>query len=66
MSKRSEMPEGWRERLTMSVADFARVTGVSEKTAYEAVRAGDVPVIKLGARKRVSVPALLKRLEAAE
>jgi excisionase family DNA binding protein len=38
------------ECRTMSVSDAARVLGISRTTAYECVRTGDLPALKLGGR----------------
>jgi excisionase family DNA binding protein len=43
-----------RERLTMTVDEVAAALGVSRGTAYEAVRSGQVPSIKVG--RRVLIP----------
>lgn len=35
---------------TMSVTQAARVLGISRTTAYECVRSGDLPALRLGGR----------------
>jgi excisionase family DNA binding protein len=40
--------------LTISVTDAANLLGISRASAYNAVRTGDIPSIKVG--KRVTVP----------
>ena len=46
--------------VTLTVAETAVVLGISRSSAYEAVRAGQIPALTFG--KRVVVP--LKALEA--
>lgn len=55
-----------RQRPTLSVAEAAQALGIGRRLAYEAVRRGDLPVIRIGDR-RVVVPtaALLAMLEGA-
>jgi excisionase family DNA binding protein len=49
------------ERQTLSVEDAGKMLGLSRATAYEAARAGTIPVIRIG--RRVLVPrAALDRL----
>jgi len=38
------------ERLTLSVYEAARVLGISRTTAYECVRTGELPAVRLGRR----------------
>jgi excisionase family DNA binding protein len=42
------------ERLTYTVAEAARLLGVSRGVAYESARTGELPTIRLG--RRVLVP----------
>jgi excisionase family DNA binding protein len=42
------------ERLTYSVEEAARLLGISRNSAYEAVRRGELPTIRLG--RRILVP----------
>ena len=42
------------ERLTMTVEEAAQALGVSRSLAYDAVRTGQIPSIKIG--RRVLVP----------
>ena len=53
----------WRERATISVEEYAAIVGVSRATAYAAVRAGEVAVLRVRDRILVSVPALIRQLE---
>jgi excisionase family DNA binding protein len=53
------------ERLTLTVEEAARLLGISRAFAYEAVRRGEIPSIRIG--RRVLVPkAALKRLVGSE
>lgn len=45
---------GRRRRATMTVTEAAEVLGVSRSTAYELVRSGDLPALRLG--RRIVVP----------
>jgi len=45
---------GSMERLTFSVEEAAELIGVGRSAAYEAVRRGEIPVIRIG--RRVLVP----------
>lgn len=53
--------EGGRaERLTVSVEEAAEMLGVSRGSAYNLVRVGDIPSVRLG--RRIVVP--VRRLRA--
>ena len=53
-----------QERLTLSVEEAAQALGISRAFAYESVRRGDIPHIKIG--RRLLVPKLaLDRLLAS-
>lgn len=54
----------WRNRMTISVQEFAEIMEVGRNTAYDAVRAGEVVTIKVRGRIRVCVAPLLKKLGA--
>ena len=58
-------PAEWRTRPTMSVDEYALVVGVSRSTAYAAVRAGEVPVIRVRRCIRVPVAAVIRQLEGS-
>lgn len=45
------------DRLTMTVIEAARLLGISRGSCYEAIRAGQVPSIRIG--RRVLVPRAL-------
>ena len=51
------------ERLTLTVEEAARLLGVGRRTAYEAVRTGALPSVRLGRRILIPRKALLVMLE---
>jgi excisionase family DNA binding protein len=48
---------------TMSVSQAARILGISRTTAYECVRSGDLPAVKLGRRIVIPTQAIDDLLE---
>ncbi|MDA8204258.1 MAG: helix-turn-helix domain-containing protein [Chloroflexi bacterium] len=54
-----------QQRQTLTVDEAAKVLGIGRNSAYEAVRRGDLPVIRLG-RRYVVPHAALERLLAGE
>jgi excisionase family DNA binding protein len=52
-------------RMTLTVEEAARALGISRGSAYEAVKAGDIPSITIGKRKLVPRAALEKKLAVA-
>jgi len=57
------VPIDWRERMTITIPEYARLVGVGRSTAYEAARAGEIATIKVRGRVLACVPALLRKLE---
>jgi excisionase family DNA binding protein len=51
------------ERLTLSVAEAAARLGISRTAAYEAIRTGAVPSLRIGRRLLVPMHALRDRLD---
>lgn len=50
------------QKLAISVDEAARILGISRNLAYEAVRRGDIPSIRVG-QKRILIPVrALERL----
>ena len=47
-----------QERQTLTVEEAAKLLGVSRGSAYEAVRSGELPVVRLGRRLLVPRQAL--------
>jgi excisionase family DNA binding protein len=54
------------DRLTVTVPEAARLLGVSRMSAYTAVRAGEIPSIRIGRRVLVPRLALERLLNMAE
>ena len=50
---------------TCTVREAAKQLGISDASAYEAARTGDLPTIKIGKRILVPLAALDKKLQAA-
>ncbi len=61
------MKNNWREKTVLSVPEAAQVLGISRCLAYELVKTGDIPAIRLGGR-RIIVPteSLTKILKQTE
>lgn len=53
------------ERLTLAVNEVAHLLGLSRGAAYEAVRTGQIPSIRIGRRIIIPRVALIKILEEA-
>jgi excisionase family DNA binding protein len=51
---------------TISVEEAGRILGIGRNSAYEAVRRGEIPVIKIGKLLRVPLVALARMLEEAQ
>jgi hypothetical protein len=63
MAKSGEKTMDWRQRMTITVPEYADIVGCSRNTAYESIRANEVATIKVRGRIFVCVPALLRKLE---
>jgi excisionase family DNA binding protein len=50
----------------MSVPEAAKLLGIGRNTAYEAAKRGELPVIRIGRRILICVPALLRMIETAQ
>jgi excisionase family DNA binding protein len=55
--------KGAMERLTLTVEETAKALGVGRTTAYELVRTGQIPSLRLGRRLVIPRAALMKLLE---
>lgn len=53
------------ERQTLTVEEAARVLGISRSSAYEAVRRGELPIVRIGRRYVVPRVALERLLDQA-
>jgi len=51
------------KRLTVTVPEAAKLLGVGRNGAYEAIRRGEIPSIKIGKRILVPVAARERMLE---
>ena len=51
------------ERLTLTIEEAAKVLGIGRQLAYDRVKTGEIPVIKIGRRLLVPKKALEKLLE---
>lgn len=50
------------DKKTLTVDEAAQLLGVGRSTAYEAVRRGEIPVVRIGKRLLVPMAALEKML----
>ena len=53
-------------RKTLTVDETASALGISRNAAYEGVRRGEIPSIRVGRRLLVPRPALERMLEQAD
>ncbi len=51
------------ERLTLTIDECARLLGIGRNTAYDRVKTGELPVLKIGRRLLVPKRALEKLLQ---
>ena len=51
------------DKLTLSVEEAARLLGIGRNLCYDKIKAGEIPVIKIGRRLLVPRRALEKLLE---
>lgn len=51
------------EKLTLTVTEMARLLGIGRGPAYEAVRKGTIPSVKIGKRLLISKQALMRILD---
>ena len=51
------------KRLTLTIEETAKVLGIGRQLAYDRVKTGEIPVIKIGRRLLVPRRALEKLLE---
>lgn len=54
-----------KEKLTLTVEEAAEVLGISRPTAYEAIKTGALPYIRIGRRIIIPIAALEKLLANA-
>jgi excisionase family DNA binding protein len=53
------------DRLTLTVEETAEILGISRALAYEAVRRGEIPHLRIGRRIVVPVVAVTRLIESA-
>jgi excisionase family DNA binding protein len=53
------------DRLTFTVAEAAQLLGISRSAAYDCIRCGDLPAVRMGRRLLVPVKALEDLLSRA-
>ncbi|HUQ38062.1 MAG TPA: helix-turn-helix domain-containing protein [Aestuariivirga sp.] len=51
------------ERETVTVEEASKALGIGRNTAYEAVKSGEIPSIKIGKRRLISKAALMRLLD---
>ena len=51
------------EKQTYSVPEAAKILGLNRNSGYDAVKRGEIPVIKIGKRLLVPKPALHRLLQ---
>jgi len=54
------------ERLTLTIEETAKLLGIGRQLAYNRVKTGEIPVIKIGRRLLVPRRALEKLLERGQ
>lgn len=54
------------QALTLSIPEAAKVLGISRYSAYEAVRRGDIPILKIGKLRRVPRAQLMRMIEGKD
>ncbi len=54
------------EKLTLTVDETAKILGIGRQLAYDRVKTGEIPVIKVGRRLLVPRRALDKLLEEGQ
>lgn len=52
-----------KERLTLTIEETARLLGIGRQLAYEQVKTGNIPALKIGRRLLVPRIALEKMLQ---
>lgn len=50
-------------RRTLTVDEFAKALGIGRNQAYEAIKRGEIPAIKIGKRRLVSLSVLDRMIE---
>jgi len=64
-SLRALTPEELDSRTTLTIEEISLTLGIGRNTAYQAVRTGEIPSIRIGRRILVPVAAFEKMLSEA-
>jgi excisionase family DNA binding protein len=59
------LDERWDGRSNFSIAETAEILGISEWSAYEGAKRGDIPFFRVGKRRIVPRHALEKKMLGA-
>lgn len=59
------LAENEERKRTVTIQEAAKILGIGRDQAYNAARSGQLPVIRIGKRLLVSLPALNKMIENA-
>ena len=51
------------QALTLSIPEAAKLLGISKYSAYEAVRRGEIPILRIGQLSRVPRAKLMRMIE---
>jgi excisionase family DNA binding protein len=65
MTAGPQAPHDWRGRTTITVEEAGTILGIGRSSAYELVRSGEIPMIRLGRRFVVPVAPLRRMLGEA-
>jgi excisionase family DNA binding protein len=63
MTERKRQRREEQRRATVTVPEAAEILGVGRNQAYEGVKSGQIPVIRIGHRLLVPLPALERMLQ---
>ena len=66
MMKREAEHQEEQRRATVTVPEAAEILGVGRNQAYEGVKSGQIPVIRIGHRLLVPMAALERMLQGTE
>jgi excisionase family DNA binding protein len=64
-SQSGDLGAGHAARLTMTVDEVAKRLGISRPSAYEGVRVGQIPSVRIGRRLLIPVAALERMFDGA-
>jgi excisionase family DNA binding protein len=64
MSSKEAKPRAEQRRMTLTVNETAKRLGIGRNQAYEAIKRGEIPVIRIGRRLLVPETALDRMINA--